>query len=178
VGIAGAGGLGSNLAHLLVRSGFTRLRVVDFDRVEASNLSRQYYFPHQVGMLKVEALKRNLLAINPHLALDAVAIRIEAENALRLFAPCHIIAECLDEAKEKSMFIASVLPANRFLISVSGIGGIGDASTVGVHRIKDNLIIVGDLTSSVEKRPPFAPKVNAAAAFVADLILHHTVGSY
>jgi molybdopterin/thiamine biosynthesis adenylyltransferase len=50
VGLAGAGGLGSNCALNLVRVGFRRLTIVDFDVVVPSNLDRQFYFLNQVGM--------------------------------------------------------------------------------------------------------------------------------
>jgi sulfur carrier protein ThiS adenylyltransferase len=58
IGIAGVGGIGSNVAVNLVRSGIASLKIVDFDRVEPSNLNRQFYFHDQIGRLKVEALAR------------------------------------------------------------------------------------------------------------------------
>ena len=54
VGIAGAGGLGSNCAHALVRSGLGSLVIADFDTVELSNLNRQFYFHDQLGKIKVD----------------------------------------------------------------------------------------------------------------------------
>ena len=54
VGIAGAGGLGSNAAVALARAGIGRLILVDFDKIEKSNLDRQYYFLNQVGKIKVQ----------------------------------------------------------------------------------------------------------------------------
>ena len=53
VGIAGAGGLGSNCALHLVRSGVGRLVIADFDVVNDSNLNRQFYFRDQIGRKKV-----------------------------------------------------------------------------------------------------------------------------
>ncbi len=43
IGIAGAGGLGSNVAVNLVRTGITSIKIVDFDEIEESNLNRQFY---------------------------------------------------------------------------------------------------------------------------------------
>ncbi|MCX7982808.1 MAG: sulfur carrier protein ThiS adenylyltransferase ThiF [Syntrophales bacterium] len=177
VGIAGAGGLGSNLAYLLVKTGFADLKVVDFDRVELPNLNRQYYFPQQIGMYKVDALKSNLLAINPNLQFEAVISRIDVGNALSLFEDCHIVAECLDRREEKSRFIASLLSSRKFIVSASGIGGYGDSEDVRKHRIKDYLFLVGDLKSDVAIRPPMAPKVMVAAAMMADIILSHVAHS-
>ena len=60
IGIAGVGGIGSNVALNLVRSGVMQLKLIDFDRVEPGNLNRQFYFADQIGLFKVEALKINL----------------------------------------------------------------------------------------------------------------------
>lgn len=49
IGIAGAGGIGSNLALMLIRAGFSQLTTVDFDRVTASNLNRQTYYSAHIG---------------------------------------------------------------------------------------------------------------------------------
>ena len=57
VGIAGLGGLGSNIAMMLARSGVGHLLLIDFDRVEPSNLNRQHYMVSHLGMPKSEALK-------------------------------------------------------------------------------------------------------------------------
>ena len=65
VGIAGAGGLGSNCAMHLVRSGFKRFVIADFDRVEPSNLNRQAFRLDQVGEKKVAALAENMRGVNP-----------------------------------------------------------------------------------------------------------------
>ena len=63
--VAGLGGLGSNIAFSLARTGIGYLHLIDFDRVDITNLNRQQYFIHQIGMKKTEALKENLLQINP-----------------------------------------------------------------------------------------------------------------
>jgi len=178
VGIAGAGGLGSQLAACLVRTGFQRIRVVDYDRVEFTNLNRQYYFPHQVGMFKVHALRSNLLSINPRLHFEGIVARINSEVALRLFWNCEVVAECLDLGSEKSRFISALLPTGKFIVASSGVGGYGDSNSVRVHRIKENLVVVGDLKSDIETFPPFGPKVMVAAAMQADVILHHTLHGY
>ena len=65
VGIAGLGGLGSNVAMALARSGIGRLIIVDFDEVEESNLNRQAYDMEQVGQRKTEALMYNIEKANP-----------------------------------------------------------------------------------------------------------------
>ena len=69
IGIAGAGGLGSNCAFNLTRVGFKNFKIVDFDVIEYSNLNRQFFFYGQVGMKKIDALKVNLLLINPDISV-------------------------------------------------------------------------------------------------------------
>ena len=59
IGIGGAGGLGSNVAVNLVRSGITDIKIADFDVIEQSNLNRQFYFRDQIGQNKVNALYEN-----------------------------------------------------------------------------------------------------------------------
>ena len=70
IGIAGAGGLGSNLAISLARIGFKNFHIADFDLVEESNLNRQYYFRKDLGSLKVDALKENMEAIVEDLRIN------------------------------------------------------------------------------------------------------------
>src|SRR5476651_2022446 len=64
VGIGGAGGLGSNCAMILVRSGFRSLEIIDQDVIDASNLNRQQYYTAEIGLPKVDMLKKRLLDIN------------------------------------------------------------------------------------------------------------------
>ena len=91
IGIAGAGGLGSNCAVTLVRTGFCRLKIVDCDVVDYSNLNRQFYFGGQVGFAKVEALKENLCLINPAADIEIARVRIDVDNVSDLFAECDVV---------------------------------------------------------------------------------------
>ena len=69
--IFGIGGVGSALAQFLVRSGVQNLSIVDFDRVDITNLNRQLLsFQSNIGQLKVDALKNQLLDINPKLHIE------------------------------------------------------------------------------------------------------------
>ena len=67
IGVAGLGGLGSNVLSHLVRAGIRRFVAADFDVVSASNLNRQFFFADQVGRKKTEALAENLRRIAPDL---------------------------------------------------------------------------------------------------------------
>lgn len=177
IGIAGAGGLGSNCAMNLVRVGFENLTIVDFDRVEAGNLDRQFYFMDQVGMDKVEALKTNLCRINPSINLEVIKTKIAKDNVRDIFAGCDIVAECLDTAACKKMLIEELMLAKKFVVAVSGLGGVGSSDEITIHKIRDRLIMVGDLTSDICRKPALSPRVNVASAKQADCILDYVLNS-
>jgi len=172
IGIAGAGGLGSNCALNLVRSGFKHFVICDFDLVEPSNLNRQFYFQDQLRMAKVEALSVNLRRINPDLKIVTLPIKITSGNIREIFAGCDIIVEAFDRAESKRMLVEAFYSSGKFLVSASGLAGWGNADAIMTLQVHDYFYIVGDLVSEVkENRPPCAPRVNIAAAKQADLIL-------
>lgn len=178
VGIAGAGGLGSNCAQFLVRSGFKKLCVVDFDVVEQSNLNRQFYFSRQIGQKKVDALRENLFSINPDLEIEALHLKIEEENIGGLFRDCHAVVEALDGAFYKRLLVESFMGSGKLLVAASGLAGWGRSDDIIVHRIRDNFFMVGDLVSEVgPERPPMAPMVVTAAAKQADVVLGFFLGN-
>ncbi|MHB8984921.1 MAG: sulfur carrier protein ThiS adenylyltransferase ThiF [Eubacteriales bacterium] len=178
VGIAGAGGLGSNCAACLTRSGFKRLKIVDFDRVETSNLNRQFFFAGQVGRLKVEALAENLLRINPGLEIEALAVRIDGINAAGLFGDCDVLVEALDRAQDKKTLVEACPGTVKLLVSASGVAGWGHVDGINTRRLSDKFYIVGDMMSEAGPDcPPLAPGVAVAAAKQADVVLSFALGS-
>ncbi len=173
VGIAGAGGLGSNCAASLVRAGVRRLVLADFDRVSLSNLDRQFYFLAQVGEFKVDALAENLALIDPEARIETHRLRLDPEAARRIFAGCDIIVEAFDEAGSKAMLIETCLEAfpETHLVAASGLAGIGRFEAIQViHRGK--LHLCGDFESEVAPdMPPVAPRVGIVANLEADIVL-------
>ena len=109
VGIAGLGGLGSNIAVHLARLGVGRLVLVDFDTVDVSNLNRQHYFIRHLGRPKPEALREQLMEINPYLDYETHFERITPENACTLFAGCDVVCEAFDKPDQKAMLAESIL---------------------------------------------------------------------
>lgn len=178
IGLAGAGGLGSNCAINLVRVGFKKLTIVDFDKVDLSNLDRQFYFRDQVGMNKVTALGANLLRVNPELKLRLIKKKIKKENINEFFAGCDIVAECLDRPDYKSMLIEELLGLGKIVVAVSGLGGTGLSDEIKIHRINDKLTVIGDLKSDIKEKPALSPRVNIAAAKQADFILELIINAY
>jgi sulfur carrier protein ThiS adenylyltransferase len=172
-GIAGAGGLGSNVAAALVRSGVGHIVIADYDAVTESNLNRQFYFEDQVGRLKVEALRENLLRINSRTNVEARSCKITARNAGSLFNSCDVVIEALDSAKEKKWFAEWMIAHFPFkpLIMGSGMAGYGSPETLRVQR-SGNLYICGDQKETDEKLVPLlAPRVIMVAMMQANLAL-------
>jgi len=173
VGIAGAGGLGSNCAAALVRAGIGKLVIADFDTVSASNLNRQFYFADQVGMKKVEALYDNLTRIRPYVALAIHPVRVTPGNMRLLFADCDVVVEAFDQAEEKAWLIEEMIRRfpNTPLVAASGMAGYGQLEKLQVIG-QGNLVVCGDgVTAVAEDTPPLAPRVGIVACMEADVVV-------
>lgn len=168
IGIAGVGGIGSNVALNLVRSGVTNLKIVDFDRIEPSNLNRQFYFADQVGLTKVEALVINLSRINPQVCIEAVVQRIDATNCHQLFADCELIVEGFDRQADKKMLLET-FAETKIVVSACGIAG-SDLATIRSRRL-GNGYIVGDFTTDCTQASLYSHKVSSVANYMSEFIL-------
>jgi len=168
--IIGCGGLGSNVAHCLVRSGVKKIGLIDFDKVTYSNLNRQFYFIHQLGLFKVEALKTNLLQINPDLEISTYNIKITDDNIDNIILNYHIVVEAVDIDKTKTLIFEKSLKYSKPVVCASGVAGYGDCDSLKIKRT-GFFSIVGDfVTSNLQKRP-YSPKVTAIASMQADEVL-------
>lgn len=174
VGIAGAGGLGSNCAAALARTGIGTLVIADFDTVERSNLSRQYYFVNQVGMMKTAALKENLVRIRPEINVVVHQVKLNRKNITPIFTGCHVIVEAFDKAEMKEMLIETVqkeLPGIPLIIG-SGLAGWGNTDILKFRKIDETLFLCGDeLSESSEDSPPLAPRVGIVASMQANTVV-------
>jgi sulfur-carrier protein adenylyltransferase/sulfurtransferase len=95
--VVGAGGLGSPAALYLAAAGVGTLGIVDFDRVELSNLQRQVLFESaDVGRLKVEAARDRLLALNPGITVVTHAVTLQAHNAREVMETYDIVLDGTD----------------------------------------------------------------------------------
>lgn len=172
IGLAGAGGLGSNCAAHLVRAGIKKLVIADYDVVSESNLNRQFFFKDQVGEKKVAALANNLKAIADDLELEVHDLKLDEKSLLALFADCDIIVECFDSAEAKAMFLRTLLPTGKKLVAASGMAGLGRSNAMRVKALGKNLVMVGDGESGVsDSEPPLSPRVGIAAAMEANSVL-------
>jgi sulfur carrier protein ThiS adenylyltransferase len=173
VGVAGAGGLGSNCAIALARVGIGKLIIADFDVVNESNLNRQYFFRDQLGEKKVKALKQNILRINPDISIIAHDIKLNEQNSVGIYKDCDVLVEAFDLAEMKKMLIETILSALPDMPIVVGLGiaGFGDSNAIK-FRQSENLYICGDEKSEVsEQNPPLAPRVGMVANMQANTVL-------
>ena len=178
VGIAGCGGLGSNVALSLARVGIGRLILADFDVVVPSNLNRQQYFVEQIGAFKVDALRDNLERANPFVQVETHAVELTPANIPKIMADADVIVEAFDKADMKVMIIETVLSQmpGRPLIVGSGMAGYGGNNTIRTEREGD-LYICGDGVS--EARPGrglMAPRVGIVANHQANQVLEILLG--
>lgn len=109
VAICGLGGLGSNIAISLARAGVGKLILIDFDKVDVTNLHRQQYKASQIGRYKTEALSENLKEIAPYVELETHTTRMTEQNVVELLKEADVICEAFDDAQAKAMLTNSVL---------------------------------------------------------------------
>jgi len=173
VGIAGVGGLGSNVAVSLARVGIGKLIIADFDTIEASNLNRQQYFIEQIGKPKVIALLENLKKINPFSEYQIHHIKLNEKNIPIIFKDVDILVEAFDKAEMKKMLIETWLSEfpEKPIIAASGLSGYGMNELIHTKKL-DNLYICGDeITKLKNNISPMAPRVGIVANMQANLVL-------
>jgi sulfur carrier protein ThiS adenylyltransferase len=175
VGIAGCGGLGSQAAVSLARAGVGRLILVDFDRVEESNLNRQHYFLEDIGRSKAEALGARLRSINPEVRASAVALRLEPGRVAEVFGPADLLIEAFDRAEDKRWLIEAWCRAfpERPVIAGSGVSGLGSSGRLRVRR-SGLIAVCGDEVSDASEGL-CAPRVAIVANLQAGLAVQWLV---
>jgi sulfur carrier protein ThiS adenylyltransferase len=179
VGIAGLGGLGSNVAIALARIGVGTLILVDFDVVEPSNLNRQQYFIHQIGMPKVEALQENISKINPYVKVLPYNEKLDKKNMERIFKEAAVVVEAFDRAEEKAMLInvISEKMPEKYIVAASGVAGYGDNNEIKTVRFSSRIFIVGDQKTAAQPGVGLmAPRVGIVAHHQANTVLRILLG--
>ena len=179
VGIMGLGGLGTVVAGALARVGVGRLILADFDVVEPSNLNRQQYSISQIGEKKTEALKKNLLQMNPYIIIKTVDGLLTEESIPQFFKNVDVLAECFDDPAMKAAALSAVLinmPGIGYVGS-SGLAGYGENNSIQTQKIRGNFYIIGDGTSAAGPgHGLMAPRVGIAAHHQANQILRILLG--
>ena len=181
VAVCGLGGLGSNIAIALARAGIGRLILIDFDRVDITNLHRQQYKVNQIGRYKTEALLENLLEIAPYMKADVFTERITEDNFAELLKDADIICEAFDDAQSKAMLVNGVLEKlpHRYLIAASGMAGMGTPNAIQTRKITKRFYLCGDGESdTADTMGLVAPRVMLCAAHQAHTVLRILAGEF
>lgn len=171
IGIAGIGGIGSNVARHLAQARIEAVKIVDQDLVEASNLNRQFYRMSQVGRKKTDSLAENLREIFPGMIIEKMDMTLGPGDAARVFSDCDIVVEGFDDKALKKMLIEELSLTGKTLVSASGIAG-RNLSRVAVKKM-GNCHIAGDLMSDQTDFELFGPKIILTAALMAGIVLTH-----
>lgn len=181
VAVCGLGGLGSNISVCLARAGVGKLILIDFDRVDITNLHRQQYKADQVGEYKTKALSDNLKEIFPYVCIESHNVKITEENVLELLKDADIICEAFDNPECKAMLVDAVMEKrkDKYLVAASGMAGLGSPNDIKTRRITDKLYICGDGISDVNQDIGLvASRVMLCAAHQAQTIIRILAGKY
>jgi len=178
VGIAGAGGLGSNVAVSLARAGISRLVIVDFDSVEDSNLNRQYYFRDQIDMIKVEALKETIFRIDESIKVEVFNHRLKKDTMDRPFHNVDVIVEALDSADIKTLFIEEVMKKlpNIPVVGCSGVAGYGHSDRITTKKLGKLYMVYDEKAKDSSEDVLMAPRVILMANWQANIVLEILLG--
>ena len=179
VAVCGLGGLGSNIAIALARAGVGHLNLIDFDRVDLTNLNRQQYAVGQLGQYKTDALRETLSLVSPYCDVTCDTIQVTEENLLDLLKTEDYICEAFDRAEAKAMLVSGVLEhfPEKYLVAASGLAGLGSANTIQTRRVSQRFYLCGDGTSdSSVGLGLVASRVLVCAAHEANMILRLIAG--
>ncbi|HEX2977265.1 MAG TPA: sulfur carrier protein ThiS adenylyltransferase ThiF, partial [Bacteroidales bacterium] len=174
VAIAGLGGLGSNIAVMLARTGVGNMLLVDFDIVEPSNLNRQSYYISHLGMPKTVALQQQIKEINPFINVSTKTLRVDEKNAVELFSGFDVICEAFDNPDAKAMLVNTALERLKGvkIVAASGMAGYASSNLIRTERRMKNLYVCGDFENGAAVgNGLMAPRVQICAAHQANMVL-------
>lgn len=152
VAICGLGGLGSNIAVALARAGVGNLVLIDFDKVDITNIHRQQYKANQIGRCKTEALAENLREISPYTEITLHTVRVNDVNAVELLQDADIICEAFDDAECKAQLVNIVLEKmpHKYIVAASGMAGFTSANAIKTRKVTSKFYLCGDEVSDVK----------------------------
>ncbi|MBE9817886.1 sulfur carrier protein ThiS adenylyltransferase ThiF [Campylobacter concisus] len=179
IGVAGLGGLGSNIALSLARVGVKKLVLADFDVVEPSNLNRQQYFVRHIGMQKTQALKELINDVNPFVEVETHDIFLNEKNVASVFGECEILCEAFDNVAGKAMILneAGASLKEKKIIGASGMAGYFSSNLIKTIKFAKNVYLCGDLTNEAKiGQGLMAPRVAICANHEANLAIRLLMG--
>lgn len=178
VAVCGLGGLGSNIAVALSRAGVGKLIIIDFDKVDISNINRQQYGVSQTGKFKTDALKENLKEINPYTTVISYNEKITSYNAYEFLKDADVICEAFDSAENKAMLLDTVSEklSGKYYVGASGMAGLHDPNNIRTKKLTSHIYICGDLKSGIENEALYSSGAMLCASHQAHTVLRILTG--
>lgn len=129
--VAGAGGLGSAISIYLAAAGIGRIRIVDHEKIELSNLNRQIlHCDEDVGREKAASAEEKLKKINPDVSLEAISETIEENNVLELVDDFDLIVDAMDNFHTRYLLNRTAIVKNIPFFHGAINGLYGQATTI------------------------------------------------
>ncbi len=120
--IIGMGGLGSPVAIYLAAAGVGKLSLVDFDKVDLTNLQRQIvHSTADIGRLKVESARERLLALNPEIIVETIGHKLEGDELLAAVAAADVVVDASDNFATRFAINDACVQARKPLVSGAAI---------------------------------------------------------
>jgi len=129
--VVGAGGLGCPIATYLAAAGVGRIRIVDFDRVDVSNLNRQVlHWQENIGHLKAQSAGEKLSRLNPYVEIESITEALDEENLDSLLSGVDVIVDALDNFDTRQILNRGAV-THTIPFIYGGINGlVGMATTI------------------------------------------------
>ena len=129
--VVGVGGLGNPITSRLAAMGVGKLRIVDRDVIELSNLHRQTMFNEDdVGQVKVEVAAKKLKKINPEIEIEALPISINDYNVIDVVEGCDVVVDALDSVNARYSLNKACVEKNIPFVTGAAVGVTGQVFTV------------------------------------------------
>lgn len=171
IAICGIGGVGSAIPLSLLRSGFKKFVIVDFDVVSNSNLNRQEaYDKHDVGKLKTSCIEEKMRNIRDDFNLLTVNKKIDKDFDFSVFNDVDYVIDCIDSIEGKKLLIEYCIKNNLKIISSLGMGNRVDPSKVFIttlnkteydplakklrHELRNDGVDISKIIVAVSKEEP------------------------
>lgn len=165
--ILGAGGLGSNIAHMLARLGVGKMILYDFDVVEPSNLNRQHYGVNDIGKMKAETTAERIKELLPYVHIESRNLIVDEEVLSSVYEEGDIFIEAFDTVLSKVMAYDFFAGREKPYICTTGVAGpSGELS----RRDLGHIHIVGDFQGE-DRNDCYIPKVMAIAAMECRVVM-------
>jgi molybdopterin/thiamine biosynthesis adenylyltransferase len=149
--VAGAGGLGGYAIEMLARLGVGRIRVVDGDRFEMSNLNRQLFSNEKnLGCCKSDEACQSIMTVNSDVKCESVCGQISAENAMDILEGMDVVIDCVDNLKARYIMQDACRQQNVPLIHGAVGAWQGQVSTIFPHDMSISKIYGDNYNGEIE----------------------------